>query len=455
MRDIALSLIIFGLLPRCYTRPDIGVLVFVWLALMNPQRLCYGFAWAFPWAQLVAMALLAGFFVSKEPKKFPWTPTNIFLLMFGIWMFITTFFAFNQEAAWVKWDVVWKILLITFIIMMIMTTKERINNLVWVVALSLAFYGVKGGIFTIRSGGGARVWGPEGTFIGGNNEIGLALLMTIPLLRYMQLNVTNFWAKHGLTAAMLLSLLCALGTQSRGALVGMAAMLLFLVMKSRNKFPLLLVLGITIPLVLSFMPESWYARMHTIQTYQQDGSAMGRINAWYATVNIAKDRVVGGGFKCLLDPDIFALYAPNPTNRHDAHSIYFEVLGEHGFIGLILFLLIGFTTWRSASQAIKLSRKNPELKWIADLCSMVQVSLIGYAVSGAFLGLATFDLYYTLIAIVIICNVFARKHASITSVAAEPHSTPEKPRRSASFVKPPLQMSKKVFQAPSVPRRLD
>jgi probable O-glycosylation ligase (exosortase A-associated) len=440
MRDLFVTAVVFGLLPSCFMRSDIGLMVFCWLSYMNPHRLCYGFASTMPYAQLVALATLAGLLTSKEPKKIPWKAPVVLILVFLIWMLVTTVFAFYEEAAWIMFNQTWKIQLITFLITIIMTTKERINNLVWVMAMSLAFYGVKGGIFTITTGGSARVWGPASTFIGGNNEIGLALLMTLPLLRYLQLASNNLLIKRGMTAVIVLSILCILGTQSRGALVGFAAVILFLVLKSRNKVPLVLALAITIPAALSMMPESWYARMNTMKTYTKDGSAMGRINAWYTAVNIANHRIVGGGFKCLHLVETFRRYAPNPDDVHDAHSIFFQVIGEHGYIGLILFVAIGLTSWNLAAKTAKLARGDPEFNWMADLCNMIQVSFVGYASAGLFLGLATFDLFYNLVAVVVACNVLITK-SRVKATVNEETSTAEKPqlRRAGNFVRPPIR----------------
>jgi probable O-glycosylation ligase (exosortase A-associated) len=156
------------------------------------------------------------------------------------------------------------------------------------------------------------------------------------------------------------------------------------------------------------MPESWQNRMGTIQTYEQDGSAMGRINAWWMAFNLAKDNLFGGGFEC-FQRYTFYLYAPVPNDLHDAHSVYFEVLGEHGFIGITLFLLLGLVTLNSARKIIKEAKKSEETLWMSDLAAMLQVSLIGYAASGAFLGLAYFDLYYHLIAIVVILKALLVK----------------------------------------------
>jgi probable O-glycosylation ligase (exosortase A-associated) len=123
---------------------------------------------------------------------------------------------------------------------------------------------------------------------------------------------------------------------------------------------------------------------------------------------------------------MFAIYAPEPGNVHDSHSIYFEVLGEHGFFGLFLFLTLALMTWRTASWIIKRARGDPENRWAADLAAMVQVSLVGYASGGAFLGLANFDLYYTLIAVVVLCKtvLVSRQTAREVETTAKSGSRP-------------------------------
>ena len=116
------------------------------------------------------------------------------------------------------------------------------------------------------------------------------------------------------------------------------------------------------------------------------------------------------------------MYAPFGYDVHDAHSIYFEILGEHGFIGLGMFLLLGIFALRSSRQIMRLTKDVDHLQWMFHLGSMMQVSLVGYAVTGAFLGLAYFDLYYALIAIVVITrNLLSKeleKIAENTAIAA-------------------------------------
>jgi probable O-glycosylation ligase (exosortase A-associated) len=403
MRDVVLTAFIFGTLPFILVRPYLGVLVWTWLAFMNPHRLTWGFAFSMQFSMVVAVATLLGMLASREPKKIPWTAETIILLIFTLWMVFTTFFAAYPSVAWPQLDKVVKIQLMVFVTLMLMQSRERIVLLMWVMTLSLAFYGVKGGIFTITNGGVFHVRGPAGSFIGGDNEIGLALVMTVPLLRYLQLQTKNMLVRHALSAAILLTALAAIGSLSRGAMLGIVAMGTFFWLKSRNKFSTTFLAAGAVVLILSIMPQQWFDRMQTIKHYEADASATGRINAWHMAWNMAKHRPLGGGFES-FQPDMFAMYAPVPDEVHDVHSIYFEVLGEHGFVGLALFLALACFTWRSASKIIRQGRKDPEKRWAADLAAMVQVSLVGYASAGAFLGLAYFDYYYTLVAVIVLCK---------------------------------------------------
>jgi len=406
MRDLFVTAVIFGLLPFIFKRPWVGILVWAWLSYMNPHRLAWGFAFDFPFNMIVAIVTIVSFMASKEKKEMIWTRETIVLLIFIGWMLFTTFFAFYPQYSWLQWDKVWKIQLMVFLTALIIKERQHLHWLVWVIALSLGFYGVKGGIFTILKGGIYRVQGPEGTFIGGNNELALALVMVIPLIRYLHLQETRKSFKIGLASAMVLTGVAAIGSQSRGGLVAIVAMGLFLWLKSRKKIVTGIYMAIAVAIMASVMPQEWYDRMNTIKTFQEDQSAQGRINAWHTAFNVAKDRITGGGFEMWFPPT-FRQYAPDPMNVRDVHSIYFEIMGEQGFIGFGLFMLLGLMAWIRAQQVIKRCKKDPDKKWAADLAAMIQVSLIGYAAGGAFLGMAYFDLPYHLMIILVLAAKFS------------------------------------------------
>src|SRR5581483_11506190 len=363
MRDIAVTLLVFGSIPLILKRP---------------------------WFGIIALTTIFAFATSKEPKQIPWTREAHVLAIFVAWMCITTVFAMFPDLAREQLIKVLKIQVMIFVAMMLIVDKYRLNLLVLTIALSIGFYGVKGGIFTIASGGIYHVQGPPGTFIEGNNEIGLALAMTVPLLYYSARQAVHRFARPALFVAMVLTAIAAIGTQSRGALLGMAAMGIMFWLKARQKFLLAGLAVVSVFAIVSIMPQQWYDRMSTIQNYQADSSAVGRINAWKMAWNMAKDRPLGGGFES-FQWITFRMYAPDPDEVHDSHSIYFQVLGHHGFVGLALFLILAIMMWFSASRLRRETKALPEMHWLGELATMVQVSLVAYLSAGAFLGLAYFD----------------------------------------------------------------
>lgn len=419
MRDLLVATIVFGSLPFIFKRPFWGIVMLAGLGYMNPHRLCYGFMFSMPVVQIVALATLIGMLASKEVKRMVWSREIWLLLIFVFWMGLTTTQAFYFDFAAEQYEKVIKIQILTFMTLLMLTTRERVHVFIWAIVASLAFYGIKGGIFTIVNGGVYRVQGPDGTFIGGNNEMALALVMTIPLIRYLHLQERNWWIKQGLAAAMVLTALAAIGSQSRGAYVALAITGGIFWWKSRNKIVTAFFMCLAALLIIAIMPPEWYERMQTIQAYEQDESALGRINAWWTAWNVANDRIFGGGYE-MWHSAVFSLYAPDPGNVRDVHSIFFEVLGEHGWIGLFLYLSLLGLTWLKCGAIIRTARKQPDALWARDLAAMIQVSIIGYTSAGAFLGLAYFDYIYHLVAVVVVVHHLVTVERSSTSTAKLP-----------------------------------
>jgi len=404
MRDLVLLAIVGALLPYCLFRPWIGVLVFTWLSMMNPHRLTYGFAYSWPWAFAVALVTVIGVVFSRDRRRMPWNAPLVLMVLCTIYFTMMTFFALApEEYAWSAWERFVKIVLMTMIIPLVIYGQKRITWLVAVAALSIGFFGFKGGIFTLTHGGVFSVRGPAGSFIEDNNALGLALVMVVPLLHWLASQESRIVLKRIYSVTMWLSMLSSAFTYSRGALLGLASVTSLLFFKSQRK---ILVLLVAVPLIffgMEFVPEQLYERAESIDNYQQDASAQLRLQAWGVAWNVAVERpLTGGGFAFEYVPDARWLsYAPfrvpNAANyARAAHSIYFQILGEQGFVGLALFLAMLFATLRSLRKT-KLAAGKCGAPWIASLASSLQISLIAYMVSGAFLSLAYFDLPYLVI----------------------------------------------------------
>jgi probable O-glycosylation ligase (exosortase A-associated) len=401
MRDIILTAFLFGSVPFILWRPAIGIFLWVWVSVMSPHRLTYEF-FDYPFAQLIAIATLMGMLFSKEAKRLPVTPVTVVLFMLVLWMNVTTFFALDVEQSLPMWERVMKIQLMIFVSLYLLQSKQHIQVLIWIMAGSVAFFGIKGGLFTLREEGELRVFGPPGSFIEENNALALATIMTVPLLYYLFVQYKQRWLCWGLLATMVLCVFSALGSYSRGGLLAFAATVVLFWWKGRRKLFTGVVLAILVPVAIGFMPEKWMDRMWSIQQYEQDESSMGRINAWTVAVNVANDRpLLGGGFE-IATRRVFDRYAPDPTVVRAAHSIYFQMLGEHGYVGLALFVLLWILVWRDASWIIRYSRSQGKLQWALDLARMTQVSLVGYFVGGAFLSLAYYDVPYNLLVVLVL-----------------------------------------------------
>ena len=338
MRDILIfAIVIFGL-TQVFRRPHVGVYLWTWISLMNPHRLAWGIAASFPFAQVIGVVTMIGLFTGKTHRLKVWHPETVVIAMLVAWVTLTTFvFAFNPNGAHHEWDRFIKIQVFIFLSVLLISDKPKLDGFVWVMALSVGFYGIKGGIFTIMTGGSGRVWGPAQSFIADNNTLALALLMTVPLFRYLQLQQKNSWIRRALGLAMLLCLFSIVGTQSRGAFLGIIAIGFFLWAKSRSKLGLGILLLLVGVAILMMMPDSFWDRMNTIKTYEEDGSAQSRLRAWEVAWNVAKGTFVGGGAG-MWNLATYEKYGTEyVTKAFDVHSIYFEMLGEQGFPGLFLF----------------------------------------------------------------------------------------------------------------------
>ena len=400
MRDLILFLAFVGIMPFIFKRPVVGAMAFAMVSLMNPHRLTYGSAQNFPFAMYLCLATLIAILISREQKKIPMTPAVLVMLLFFTWYTVGTIFAQAPTGAWADWERYAKTMLMVFVTIMTVRTISDVKVLALTVALSLGFWGAKSGVFVILSGGGEGLHGPFDSFISDNNTLALAMVTITPLLVYMASRAKTKWAKRAAMGMAGLTMLAAIGSYSRGAMLATFAMGFFLWLKSANKLKTGLAFVLIVPIVFSLMPPQWTGRMHTIQTYDEDASATGRINSWHFAVNIANEFAIGGGPN-VFTPHMFMLYAPEPERYYDAHSIYFQVLGELGYFGLAIFVAIFVTTWRAAGRIIRHCRDNEDQSWALMLARMCQVSMIGYLAAGAFLTMAYYDLIYYVIAIVV------------------------------------------------------
>ncbi len=420
MRDLILIAIFVGAAPVCLFNPYFGVLMWTWVAYFNPHRFTWGIAYNFPAAIVIAIPTLVGTLFTRKMNKSFLTRESVLLLVLWTWYGFTylhatyvPFFQGHILDSQTELIRVSKILLMTMIVILLVTTRERLKLLLLVTALSFGLLAIKGALFGMQTGGESRVWGPPDSFLSDNNAFGLALNMSLPMLYFMAGIEENRVLKRIMQLAFVCAIFNVILTYSRGGLLGLAAALALIALKSRHRLiaGFLLVAGVLV--VLTLAPEAWMARMGRFAHGDLDSSANQRLVSWRTTWNFVHDYpITGGGFNALPDVAVFQRYQSEPLPEgflsSGPHSIYFQELEENGFVGLGLYLSLVFSCLASMSSLRRQARKLASANWMVPYTYIVEVSIATFLVSGAFLGFANFDLYFQVVAITVVLKILYR-----------------------------------------------
>jgi len=401
MRDLFLVLLTMGALCASFAYPFAGILLWTWYSLMTPQAEAFGFAKTLPLNMLIAAVTLLGLCFSRE-RKLPTSDPLIWLCgLFLFWCTLNGFAAFNPDWSWPYWDRTWKVFALGLFATAMARNKVRLHALTWMIVISLFYYGVKGGLFTLLSGGGQRVYGPEGTIIGDNNQLALALLMTLPLANYLRSQSEKRWVSLTMLACMGLTVVAILGTYSRGGFIGLAVLSVAAWLKFRKKLLYPIAAAMVLLPSLYFMPARFFDRLHSIDSYGTDSSFQGRVVAWHVAYDYARDHFpFGAGFYGPQLSQVFNSYYPQVGPRA-AHSIYFQVLGEQGFIGLFIYIGILIFAFLKAAKVAKACAGKPDLAWAGELTAMIQLGLLVFCLSGAALSMAYYDIFVLYLAMLL------------------------------------------------------
>ncbi len=429
MRSLALLMFVAATLPMAFVRPIIGLLLWMTFSYLNPHRLAWGFGTDFPWVMIVAVVTLTGLLVQpRQRQMLPMKPTVILMTLFLIWATIATTQAALPDLAFQRYTEFAKMMVMAYVTAMLVTDQEKLQWVVWVIVGSFGFWGAKGGLFTLLTGGSYHVMGPEQSFFTDNNAFAMVMCMILPLMRYVQLYAENRWVRQGLWVVMGLTAVSVVGTYSRGGFLALGVVGFMLILKSRQRLGLLIVAPALVVALMSFMPQQYFSRINSISNYQQDSSSEGRIDSWKFATNVAMAHpLFGGGFEVWASDNMWNTYGPPGATHRAIHSIFFEVLGEQGFVGLAFFVLLLVTGYIGLARVKKQARAGPELRWLGDLAAMLQVSLIGFTAAGALLPMPYIDIYYQMMALVAVIQVIMTRLVTEHQHRAK-HATPVRSR---------------------------
>jgi len=436
VRDYIILAFVFLSAALAILSPYYGILVWSWLAYFNPHRYAWGIARTFPVAVVVAVPILiATPFAPKNHRIF--VRETVILLALWVWFAFTTYyistivlFAGHVQDARSHLEDVSKILLMTIVTILLVNSRQKLRTLVLVIAASFGLRAVIAAIFFLKTGGQYKIWGPDGTFLGDNNDFALGLNMVLPMFFFMARSETSKWVRVSLRILMVGVVISVIGKFSRGGLVGLAVVTLMLLLKSRQKILAVVLLALGLWGVVLLTSTEWKDRMSSFSQGNVDESAESRLIAWRAGWLFAKDYpITGGGFNLYADNTAFTPYIEEAYRyrygQHGPHSIYIQMLEEQGFVGLGLFLALLGTCYLSMRRLRRRAKRVPELSWAVPYTHMFEVSILVFMANGATLGRAYFDLFYQIVACIIVLKIVWSREARELAATPVEEEVPE------------------------------
>lgn len=231
------------------------------------------------------------------------------------------------------------------------------------------------------------------TFLNDGNDFAWSLSIVIPMCIFLIQEEPKFWKKIIYSAILVVLLFALIGTQSRGATLALAAVILYQWIRSRKKAKGFIGISVLVGAILVYAPSAYFERMETIKEYENESSAQARLMIWASAIRMANDHpVLGVGAGSFITAYGTRYRPPGATSTslpwQNAHSIYFMLLGELGYPGLFFVLAFFFLNWRANQQRIReISQHQGDLaETHRRLLVCVDSSLIGLAVGGAFLS---------------------------------------------------------------------
>lgn len=410
MRDLLLALFLFSAFPMILYRYHIGALVIGFMSFMYPQSNTFGFALTIPWLDYFFMATFASYILWHGFKDYKHHYLITYVIFFYIFTGLTTYGAYDVDMAYIRWIIFTKILMLAFLIFAMLNTERRIHTFLKVFVLSIGFYGIKGGLFTLLTGGGYNVKGPINSFFRDENAMAMTLIMTFPFMLYFISHAKYKIERYFSIFCALSSAVAVLGTQSRTGFIAITATFLYYTWHIK-KFGKALLFIVPIGMVaLFFMADTWTERMSTSTELETDGSFQGRVEMWKISFRIANDNpILGGGFDVIYVPQVIAQYLPSNIEARAIHSSYFQMIAEHGYLGLVIYLSMLYLIFRTARKFQKANHIPGKISKPAELSVALRAAIGGYMVMSLTLNMAFFDILYFLIAVTAVADLLYRK----------------------------------------------
>ena len=418
--------VLLALLPMAFMDGFIAFLLWIFTTMLSPANYLYGFMmgfrYVFVFAGVAVMLLILGRVQNRG--KFQWNSSTALLLIFVVHGMLSAAFALQPNSLLaIRVDTFLKGMTLALIAPFFLSSRWRIHVTILVLVLGLGLHAVVDGLKVIASAGTHNVIGVPNSSLTDNNLYALGMAMLLPLLMYLYGYSAHKYAKLAAVAGVILTILTIIGTNSRGGFVALAVVGFWFWIISKRKIASLLVVAVLAFGVVQVASDRWFDRIESIKTADEDSSFMNRVAAWRVSTSIANDNpILGGGFNAVQNfwiweeyknrPSLFTVDVNNYTPKA-AHSIYFQVLGDLGYIGLLIFLALLASAFQARARVKSIVAKTGRGLWALDLSNAGCLSLVAFMAAGGGVSLAYFELVYFLIIMISVLPTILMNETSL------------------------------------------
>lgn len=404
MRGVFFAAVLSYIFMLGFSYPFVAVLAYVWIDIVKPQVLAYTIVNGLPIAFIAALIALFSYVTKSDKENVKFSPVMVLMAIFAVWITFTTIGANPHIDSWHKWDWAFKAVIFSVFLPLVIRTRVHIEAFLLTMFFSVSTISFSTAVKTAMGGGGYGVLGIMGVPNSGLSEsstLAAVCVMQLPLMHYLYTH-TIIFPRTRLFKAAIIGLAIAtffsiVGTGARTGLVAAGALLLLYVLRSQHKLKFAIVVAIAFGVFqqMDLSDTAWGKRMSSIGTYDEDSSANGRLETWKWTVGFAMENPLGGGFDAFRLNRI-ANVGPLGVHYHDAdsyrgtafHNVFFEVMGEQGIVGFVIYMAMILLTFLTLRQVRKRCRGDPDLAWAYDLATKMRDALAIILFGGMFIGIA-------------------------------------------------------------------
>ena len=412
MIDLALLGFIAAMMALGFRRPFVWVLAYIYIDTLAPQDIGWRFVNALPVSLIAFCAAFGGWLLADRKEGARFSGRQWLMAILLGWCAVTTMTADFPVDAAAKWAWVWKALVFAIFLPLTLTTRLRIEAAVLTLVLTAAAIIIDGALKTLAGGGG---YGVLHLFVANNtglyesSTLAMVSIALIPLIVWLARHGTIFPPSRAVrlfaAALVFACLLIVVGTEARTGLLCIGVLAVLALRDAKRRFLYIGSAAVLALVALPFLPQSYLARMSTIETHDEDESASTRVAVWNWTIDYAIEHPLGGGFDAYrgnsfayripvrvdTGPNSSATRYVETVDRGRAyHSAYFEMLGEQGWPGLALWLALHLSgLWQMQRIRSRYRGRTGEVEtWQAPLATALQIGQVIALVGSLFVGIA-------------------------------------------------------------------